>query len=69
MKLDRSTTPPRAWFVSDGDVVFIDQEKVKKCACCDDWFIDDSIECSDIFCSSGCKLKQLEIAAYKYKKS
>lgn len=60
MKLDKSTTPPRAWKVEDGEVIYLDQKMVKRCPVCGDWFIDSSIEGRDNHCSTGCKLRRLE---------
>ena len=60
MKIDKSTTPPRAWKIEDGEVIYLDQKMVKRCDSCDDWFVDSSIECNEIYCSTGCKLKRLD---------
>jgi hypothetical protein len=59
MKWDCSKNPPEAWYVEDGDWVQVDPKIIKKCCGCEKWLIQDPLKLSE-YCSTGCKLKNIE---------
>jgi hypothetical protein len=59
MKWDKTCTPPKAWYVEDGDWVPVDPALVRQCEKCFDWFVADQLSDQKV-CSVGCKLTLLE---------
>lgn len=59
MKWDYKKTPPEAWYVEDGDWIPVDPKLVLQCNFCKKWYVDDPINHND-FCSTGCKLNNME---------
>ena len=61
MKWDRTTNPPTAWEIEDGDWVTINPDYVKACAVCGQWFVQNPLDHPKrLICSIGCRLNWCE---------
>jgi hypothetical protein len=64
MKWDKTTNPPTAWEMEDGEWVTVNPDYVKQCEACGKWFVQNPLDIpSKLICSTGCTLKWAEFKA------